>query len=244
MRLSSTVAAAALAFLLARPAWAVRPFITDDARVVGDRAAQMETWLRVDKRGLQHWLVGAFGPLAPLEVSVGGVYGYQDKQLSAAVPLIQLKTLVLETHPGKIIPGLAFALGTIGPGGTGPLKTEGWDTLAYLALTESILKDDKLLVHQNIGLFVTKVDGVRHPTFTWGIGTQVNVYRGFHLVGELFSGDPYAASPGGAFQAGFRQFISRFVQIDATVGHGVWGSELIPFWGSLGLRVASDPGLF
>jgi hypothetical protein len=32
----------------------VRPFITDDARVVGDHLAQLETWLRLDKEAGQH----------------------------------------------------------------------------------------------------------------------------------------------------------------------------------------------
>jgi hypothetical protein len=241
MRTLLTAAAAALVTAAPCTALAVRPFITDDARVVGDRALQLETWLRADKHGLQHWIAGAIGPLAPLEITLGGVYAYQDMQFAASLPLIQLKTLVLETHPGKIYPGLAFVVGTVGPGGAGPLEVDGWDTFAYVSLTESILSADRLLVHQNLGIFLTTLDGKRTPAATWGIGTQVHVYRGFHLIGELFSGDPYAGSSGGAFQAGFRYFVSNNMQIDGTIGHGVWGRELLPLWGSLGLRIASDP---
>ncbi|QEK50772.1 hypothetical protein FYC62_03125 [Pedobacter aquae] len=36
----------------------VRPFITDDARVVGERLAQLETWVRFDKEAGQHWILG------------------------------------------------------------------------------------------------------------------------------------------------------------------------------------------
>ena len=35
--------------ITAPPALAVRPFITDDSRVVGRRQAQMETWVRGDR---------------------------------------------------------------------------------------------------------------------------------------------------------------------------------------------------
>ena len=68
--------------------------------------------------------------------------------------------------------------------------------------------------------------------------------RCLHVIGELFSGDPYVANSSGATQAGIRHFVSRFVQIDATVGQGVWGDERLPLWCSLGLRIASDPHLF
>ena len=52
-----------------------RPFATDDAGVVGNHAAQVETWLRADEIARQHSIVAAFGPLLPLELAVGGVYG-------------------------------------------------------------------------------------------------------------------------------------------------------------------------
>ncbi|RYE79758.1 MAG: hypothetical protein EOO74_03215, partial [Myxococcales bacterium] len=101
MTFSVRVSVVVAAVLVARPALAVRPFITDDARVVGERAAQMETWLRADKVGLQHWIVGAIGPVAPLEVSVGMVYGRQSEAFTLAAPLFQAKALVLETMPGR-----------------------------------------------------------------------------------------------------------------------------------------------
>lgn len=38
----------------------VRPFITDDARVVGNRLAQLESWYRQDKETLQQWFLAAY----------------------------------------------------------------------------------------------------------------------------------------------------------------------------------------
>lgn len=53
----------------------VRPFITDDARVVGYRLAQLESWLRIDKESGQQWLMFAYGPTKYMEVTVGGGLG-------------------------------------------------------------------------------------------------------------------------------------------------------------------------
>ena len=70
----------------------VRPFITDDARVVGDKLAQLETWLRFDKEAGQHWIMGAYGPNKKLELAVGGVYGYQNDHDSKKIIFVRFTT--------------------------------------------------------------------------------------------------------------------------------------------------------
>lgn len=101
----------------------VRPFITEDARVVGDRLAQLETWLRFDKESGQHWLMAAYGPTPKLELSLGGLYGYwiepqqngsHKKLFSYALPLVQAKYLFLEYVPNKP-PGVALVIGSFFP---------------------------------------------------------------------------------------------------------------------------------
>ncbi|MBX3218942.1 MAG: hypothetical protein KF795_00405 [Labilithrix sp.] len=238
----ATIAFGLMTFM-SRSAMAVRPFVTDDARVVGDRALQFETWLRVDKHGIEHWILPAVGPVAPLELTFGGFHGTNQGSWGSSFPLFQMKVLAVPTRTAKILPGLAFVSGTLGPAGGGPLKGDHWDTFAFAALSESLLPDDKFLVHQNLGVFATTKDGARKGTVTWGLGTQINLVGGLHFCGELFSGDPYAATPGVAIQAGVRHFVSRIVQIDATLGRGVSGDGL-PLWGSIGLRIASDPYFF
>jgi hypothetical protein len=42
---------------LSSAAQRVRPFITDDARVVGNRLAQLESWYRQDKETIQQWFL-------------------------------------------------------------------------------------------------------------------------------------------------------------------------------------------
>ena len=46
--------AASLTLVAAHPVMAVRPFITDDARVVGDDQWQLETSMRIDKHKVQN----------------------------------------------------------------------------------------------------------------------------------------------------------------------------------------------
>jgi len=60
---------------LSHAAQRVRPFITDDARVVGNRLAQLESWYRQDKETIQQWFLLAYGPTEWLELTLGGVVG-------------------------------------------------------------------------------------------------------------------------------------------------------------------------
>jgi hypothetical protein len=74
---------------------------------------------------------------------------------------------------------------------------------------------------------------------TWGLGTQIRAVGPLHGVAEIFSGDPYAESSGGAVQIGFRYILSDDIQFDATVGKGVWGDPPIALWGSAGVRLVT-----
>ncbi len=221
------------------PALGVRPFITDDARVVGRRQAQLETWTRSDRNALQHWALASFGPIQPLELTVGAVHGFtfhNGNRYSIAGPLLQAKFLARKPESNSW-PGIAVSAGAFAPAGSGGFKLEGWDSFMYAAITESLMEDDQVLLHGNVG-FVNSHSGRKA---TWGVGSQVRVRGGFHIVSEVFSGDPYAASSGVAFQAGFRHFISDYIQIDATVGSGVSGQPRLPVWGTVGLRLATPP---
>jgi hypothetical protein len=217
----------------------VRPFITDDARVVGARLAQWESWIRVDRHAGQHWNLWAYGPTKWLEVTAGGVWGYdrvQGENLAAyALPLVQAKFLIRPYAPRKP-PGVGLVVGTIFPNGRGTFVPRGYGKFAFATITQSVGKDDAYLFHVNVGLNYQRVDQRNEFINTWGIGTQLRVYRGFHWVGEVFSGDPYIPGTGTAYQIGFRHFFSEWLQIDGTVGKGIAGAEPLPFWASVGVR--------
>jgi hypothetical protein len=99
----------------------VRPFITDDARVVGGRLAQLESWCRIDEASGQKWFMLAYGPSDHLELAAGGVLGYEVPEegrysFSYALPLLQAKYLFREYAPNRP-PGVGVVVGTFLPRG-------------------------------------------------------------------------------------------------------------------------------
>ena len=232
-----------LALLLrVNEAQAIRPFITDDARVVGGKVMQLETWWRRDKGSFQHWALFAVGPNDHVELTLGGVYGVsqvEQKPIWAfSTPVAQGKFLLKEAEPNRW-PGLALAGGILPPFGTGGFEAPGWSGFAYAAVTESLFENERLLIHGNLGAFVLAAKGYAPVTATWGVGTQLRTVAGFHLVGELFSGDPYVSNSGGATQLGFRYIFNDHIQLDATVGTGIFGVEKLPVWATSGVRIVS-----
>ena len=226
----------------------VRPFITDDARVVGHRLAQLEAWVRIDKEAGQKWLLAAYGPTPKLELTIGGVGGYEvvrpepesaaERQAAYALPLLQGKYLFRPYRPGHG-PGVATVVGTFLPVGRGFFRPPGYGVFTFTNVTQCFGKREDLLLHVNGGANYLHADLDRPLVLTWGLGTQVRTYKGFHLVAEVFSGDPYIPGTGTAWQAGFRHFFSDLVQVDMTVGQGIAGAVIMPFWGSAGIRLVT-----
>jgi hypothetical protein len=222
----------------------VRPFITDDARVVGERLAQLETWVRFDKEAGQHWILGAYGPNKKLELTAGGVYAYQvdhdsKKTFSYALPLLQAKFLFKEYKPNKA-PGFGMVLGTFLPVGQGSFKPAGYGTFGFLTVSQCFGEGEKFLFHANLGGNYLHVDDSNNLIATWGLGTQIKAYKGMHLVGEIFSGDPYIPGTGTSWQAGYRYFFSDLLQVDMTIGNGISGEVIMPFWFSTGVRIVTE----
>lgn len=226
-------------------AWAIRPFVTDDARVVGEGHLQLETWWRRDRLGMQQWVLPAVGPTNWLELSLGGVHGAgqlgrQREKATYAIggPIAQGKLLLRETVPNEP-PGVAFVVGGVAPAGRGGFESPGWSGFSYLAVTQALIKEDDLLIHGNIGISAVSAPGLDPAKLTWGVGMQVETLYDFHLIGEIFSGDPYVQGSGGAYQAGFRMIFNDHLQLDGTWGGGLWGETVLPVWFSSGIRIVS-----
>lgn len=227
---------------LAPMASAIRPFITDDARVVGAKHLQLETWWRRDKDSLQHWALFAFGPNDHIELSLGGAYGFSNVSrkpgFAFSVPVAQAKFLQKDAEPNRF-PGVALAAGVLPPVGTGGFEPPGWSGFGYVALTESLFDEERLLVHANIGATALVASGHAPFSLNWGLGAQLRAVAGLHAVFEVFSGDPYASGGGGAIQGGFRYIFNDHIQLDATVGSGLFGAQKLPIWMTSGIRVVS-----
>ena len=227
-----------------REARAIRPFITDDARVVGAGHLQLETYWRRDRSSLQQWLLPAIGPTDWMELTLGGVHGLAQLGRPGAPvyavggPVLQGKFLLRETIPNRL-PGVAFSAGGLPPVGRGGFEAPGWSAFSYVAITQAFLKEDDLLIHANLGLSAVSAPGLAPAKLTWGLGAQVETLYDFHLIAEVFSGNPYVRGSGGAYQAGFRMIFNDHLQLDGTWGGGLWGDERLPVWLSSGVRIVS-----
>jgi hypothetical protein len=220
--------------------YGVRPFITDDARVVGFRLFQWESWFRFDREAGQYWHMFAYGVHKKIELTAGGVFGYFNSEpekinFTYALPLIQGKFLFTE-YGYKKPPGVGIVCGSFLPGGKGAFVQNDYGAFAFATVTQCIGKKENLLIHANIGFNYLYNNARNVFVPIWGVGAQVRTLGGMHLVMEYFSGDPYVPGSGAAYQAGIRHFFSDDLQIDATLGEGLKGAHPMPFWFSLGLR--------
>ena len=242
------LAAFALLFLIMMvpcPALAVRPFVTDDAGVVGKNLFLLETSVHRNSTALTNLTLLAYGLTEKVELTLGFADGYllqgEDSwRFSVAGPLGQVKYLLKEPTPNGY-PGIAFVVGFGTPYGSQGFADPSWSQFAYLAFTESLGEKDRVLIHFNIGVNYSKPDDYWRYATTWGIGTQIRLRGGLHYVGEIFHGDPYAGDAGGAYQTGVRYFISERMQLDATFGSGLWGDNKPETFLGCGLRVIFAP---
>jgi len=244
LRLPGVAAALAVA-VFSTPAHAIRPFVTDDAHTVGRGHLQLETYWRLDRATMQHWILPAFGPTEWLELTLGGVHGVTGLQTTPPArtyaiggPIVQGKFLLHNTIPNHL-PGVGVVVGGVSPAGTGGLQAPGWSGFSYLAVTQAFFKEDDFMIHVNVGVSTVAAPGIDPARLTWGVGTQIETLYEFHLIGEIFSGDPYAIGTGGAYQAGFRLIFNDHLQLDATCGGGLWGDNLLPFFVSSGVRIVT-----
>ena len=231
---------AAFLFIIAAKAYAVRPFITDDAAIIGHRLWQLETWSVFDRYAGQYWNMLAYGPHKRLELAVGTVLGYDrpkpgDAKFSYAMPLLEAKFLFRDYQPNQP-PGVALVTGTFLPAGKGAFVQPGYGAYSFLAVTQCFGKDENVLIHGNIGVNYLYTNNKNQLTTVWGLGTQIRTCKGLHVVGEIINGDPYVPGTGLAYQAGVRYFISDHIQIDAEIGKGLSGQNKAPFWLGFGAR--------
>ena len=230
----------ALIFALPRESLAVRPFVTDDARVLDEHTMQLETSVRYDQNTFANLNLLAMSPKQNLEFTAGFSDGFpldkeSNRSFSIIGPLMQVKYLIWPVKPNSY-PGLAIAAGALPPWGRGDFRPDRWSQFVFLAATQSLFDNDRVLIHANLGISTTNPASVA----TWGLGAQFLLIGGLNGVAEIFYNDVYAGKTGGAYQMGFRHIVNDDLQIDLTLGSGLFGSEQIPTFVGMGLRIVSD----
>jgi hypothetical protein len=133
------------------PAWAARPFVTDDARVVDEGHCQIETFYK-DQRtytGSEFWFIPACNPHG-LEVSIG-----INRVENEGNGNLQAKYLFKELQPNGY--GLAAAVGS-------------YSGQPYFNAIASVsFFDDRAVVHANLGR-------LNEAGKTWGVGLEALLF--------------------------------------------------------------------
>jgi hypothetical protein len=256
---------ATLFLLAAEPAFAVRPFITDDARIVYKGQLETETYAgftmsKGEKPAFEARSLQGIALTDRLELIAGGFgFTYQDNQARPLDMLIQPKYVLYRSFGA--IPSVSVAAGSLFPLSG---NRQHWDSYSmahfswFLFTPEDSTDpyDNDLAIHVNLGT-KNRYDagpGTYRSKFFWAVGFEViTISREIRFLGEVFNGDPFGFEEKfPAYQTGLRWYKSPNVQMD-LVFQGLrngsietqapTGAAFAPGWNytiQMGLRVLFD----
>ena len=247
-------------------ALAVRPFVTDDARIVYKGQLGTETYggttvVKGESPAYETRTLEGLGITDRFELTAGGFgFTYQDNQARPLDLLIQPK-YVLHSSLGAI-PSLSVAAATLFPLSG---NRQHWDGYAMAHVSWFLFTpnadadpyDNNLAIHLNLGTKSRYDAGpaTYRSKLYWAAGFEVitPVAREVRFLGEIFSGDPFSYEQTfPAYQTGFRWYKNPMVQIDFVL-RGIrsgsletqapTGAEFAPGWNytiQVGLRMLFD----
>ena len=247
-------------------ALAVRPFVTDDARIVYKGQVVTESYGGMtmgqgDKPAIEARSLQGLGITDRLELTAGGFgFTYQGNQARPLDMLIQPK-YVLHNSLG-VIPSISVAAASLFPLSG---NRQHWDGYAMAHVSWFLFTpdadtdpyDNNLAIHFNLGAKSRYDAGpaTYQSKLYWAGGFEVitPVTREVRFLGEVFNGDPFTFEEEfPAYQTGFRWYKSPMVQMDLVfrgIRNGSLGTqaptgvELAPGWNytiQVGLRVLFD----
>ena len=209
-------------------AFAVRPFVTDDARIIYRGQVVTEsyggiTMAQGGKPAIEVRSLQGIGITDRLELTAGGFgFTYHDNQARPLDILIQPK-YVLHSSLG-VIPSLSVAAAALFPLNG---NRQHWDGYAMAHLSWFLFTpdpdtdpyDNNLSIHFNLG--ATSRDDAGPATFQsklyWAAGFEVvtPMTRELRFLGEVFNGDPFGFEEKfPAYQTGFRWYKTPNMQLD------------------------------
>lgn len=208
-------------------AFAVRPFVTDDARIVYKGQLEVESFAGVALANGSSPVVEArsiqgMSLTDRFEVIAGGFgFTYQDGQARPLDMLIQPKYVIHRSF--GIIPSISVAAASLFPLSG---NKQHWDsyTMAHISWflftpeNSTDPYDNDLAIHVNLG---TKNRYDAGPAtyqmkFYWAAGFEVITFsRELRFLAETFNGDPFGFEEKfPAYQAGFRWYRTPNMQLD------------------------------
>lgn len=211
------IIAAALLALGSAPAWAARPFFTDDARIVDKGHCQIESFVKNQRAyaGSEWWVMPACNPsFAPFGAGIEFTLGrnrIEDEQNTVR----QAKFLLKKLEDNG--PGYAFAIGSFG----GDPYFTGIASYSFHA---------HAVMHANLGMIHNKLPDTDRET--WGLGIEVPLTGRWTAASETFGqrGDMPTQHAGVRYAV-----IPKRVQVDMTIGHQ--SADPVKRFYSLGLRL-------
>jgi hypothetical protein len=237
-------------------ALAVRPFVTDDARIISKGQIEVESWPELNSVGDEHTYAfqGMFGYSVNewFELIVGSGVGYDRRPSEITVnnPVIMPKFLLYAAELESFMPGIAIGLGTSINWGRGSLYDNATGRYA-IVMASWRFWDDWLNIHLNLGERASRIERQNFSSEYWGIGFDVGViHRDYRLIVEAYAGDPIEPiAPDIAYQWGGRWLKSDYVNFDITmgtqrepIGFGQGGAER-EYWIQFGIRLLFDTEL-
>lgn len=214
-------------FLLIENAYAARPMITDDARIIDSKSCQVESWVKSSKDSEEYWALPACNPLGFFELTLGGSKIHSQDPTDSSGRVVQAKTLFRELKPNDWAVG--FALGRNHHLATGELASHH-DVYGYIPVTWS-LNNDQQFLHLNLGAIKSQFDSVLRKT--WGVGAELEITPRTFLIAETYGVDGVKPS----YQAGVRHWLqpNKF-QVDLTTGSKA-NYTTQSRWFSIGIRL-------
>ena len=215
--------------LLALPAYAARPFVTDDARVVDPQGCQVETFYKRQRefRESEFWFLPACNPWGRVELTLGANWIDSTQPGDSRTLIMQGKTLIkpLETN------GAGFAL-TLGLAQVSPFQSARVVNPYINGIGSFSFFDDRVVLHTNLG--AVRDNQIHLTRGTWGIGAEILILAP-RLYGIIESYGQRLDKP--TLHGGVRIWIvPNRVQIDSTIG----SQHATPFdrrFGTIGLRI-------
>lgn len=204
--------------------FAVRPFVTDDARISDYGQLEFEAWSEWNKHAhgghsTAQQVMGGVALNEWLQIITGGGVGKDEHGNTTTTDFIFQPKFLLTDAKEDGRPGIAIATGVKLPTGKGELSDDATGTFVVGILTTRLF-DDWLLLHLNSGIRNVFLHGDRKDIFHWGVGIDAGVMReDIRYIAEMFSGDPFdTVTPKIAMQTGFRYLHSDNLIFDITLG--------------------------
>ncbi len=253
-----------IAFLVvtiwATPSEAVRPFVTDDARIVSKGQLETEAFvgaelIRGQKPAFTLGTLEAMSVTDWLQITAGGIgQEYHDNRFTVLQDLVFQPKVMLHRSSG-LIPSVSIAPSLLIP-------TSGnrqlWNAFMMAHISWFLFTpegspdpyDNGLAIHLNIGTksqYNAGLGGRYTSKIYWAAGFEVITFtREIRFLAEAFNGDPFSFQDEfPAVQAGFRWYKTPDVQWDIVwrgsrtgsgESHKVWDNGI-----QFGLRVLFEP---